>query len=296
MIIKFNTPTTVERYSFRGIDFLLKRDDLISFDFSGNKARKIDYLNQNFPKDIKTIVSYGSIQSNAMYSLAKFASLKEINFRYYANHIPKLLKDNPTGNLKKALECGMQLIQGYDNIKTNSNELFIKEGVAVKEAYYGISKLADELIEQLDKKEYQIFLPSGTGTTALFLSKALKEKKADNLKVYTTACVGGGDYLKEQFKELEENEEFYPTILESKKKYHFGKLYREFYHIWLELHKSCNIEFDLLYDPKGWITILDNKELFSNLVYIHQGGILGNTSMLDRYKYKYGEVDEDNKK
>jgi len=149
--------------------------------------------------------------------------------------------------------------------------------------------LAIELKEQLDDSKYQIFLPSGTGTTALFLSKALIEIKAYNLKVFTTACVGNREYLLKQFKELEPNENFYPTIIDTKKRYHFGKLYREFYQIWLELHKETGVEFELLYDPKAWITILEHKELFSNLVYIHQGGVLGNSSMQERYKRKYGE-------
>jgi 1-aminocyclopropane-1-carboxylate deaminase len=50
------------------------------------------------------------------------------------------------------------------------------------------------------------------------------------------------------------------------------------------------VEFDLLYDPHGWLTLLENPELFDNpLLYIHQGGLLGNESMLKRYERKYNE-------
>ena len=295
MSLNFNTPTPIEDYIFKNKTFLLKRDDLISKDFSGNKARKIAWYINNLPKNIDTIVSYGSIQSNAMYSLAKFANILGLNFRYYANHIPSFLKENPAGNYKDALKLGAKIVEGY-NIELKSNKYFIKEGIATKEAYFGIKNLAIELIGQLDSKEYQIFLPSGTGTTALFLSKALNELKAFNLKVYTTAVVGSSAYLLEQFKELEEDISFYPKILDTKKRYHFGKLYREFYLLWLELQKECRVEFDLLYDPKGWLAILENIEIFDNLVYIHQGGLLGNITMLDRYKKKFGELNEDNKK
>ena len=295
MSLNFNTPTPIEYCTFENKTFLLKRDDLISKDFSGNKARKIAWYINNLPKNIDTIVSYGSIQSNAMYSLAKFANILGLNFKYYANHIPPILKENPIGNYKEALKLGAKIVEGY-NIKLKSNEYFIKEGIATKEAYFGIKNLALELIEQLDNKEYQIFLPSGTGTTALFLSKALKELKAFNLKVYTTAVVGSSAYLLEQFKELEEDISFYPKILDTKKRYHFGKLYREFYLLWLELQKECRVEFDLLYDPKGWLAILENIKVFNNLVYIHQGGLLGNITMLDRYKKKFGELNENNKK
>jgi len=289
MFLNFNTPTPLEQFSFQNIPFLLKRDDLISCDFSGNKARKLDYYLHNIPDNIDTIVSYGSIQSNAMYSLAKFASLMGLHFRYYANHIPSYLQENPQGNLLYALNEGMELIEGYRNIVTKKNELLIKEGIATKEAYFGIEKLARELLEQVGEGEYQIFLPSGTGTTALFLSKALQKLGALHFKVYTVACVGSSDYLKDQWQELESDASFFPTIIETKKHYHFGKLYREFYQIWLELHKETGVEFELLYDPKAWIAILENRDLFSNLLYIHQGGVLGNLSMLPRYLRKYGE-------
>jgi len=292
MLLNFKTPTPIEKYTFRDKIFLLKRDDLISHDFSGNKARKIDYYLNNLPNNIDTVVSYGSIQSNAMYSIAKFCNILGLKFRYYANHIPSLLKDNPVGNYKMALDLGAKIIEGYDSLEVLENELYIKEGIATKEAYGGIEKLALELIEQLDNREYQVFLPSGTGTTALFLAKALKLHKAYNIKVFTTPVVGGREYLLEQFKELEVDENYYPTIIDTKKRYHFGKLYREFYLLWLELHKEIGLEFDMLYDPKGWMALLEHIDIFDNLVYIHQGGILGNATMLERYKRKY---DENNK-
>ena len=55
--------------------------------------------------------------------------------------------------------------------------------------------------------------------------------------------------------------------------------------------KQTNIEFDLLYDSLGWICFqkyinsLKNKDY--TFFYIHQGGLLGNISMLERYEYKY---------
>ena len=289
MPLIFNTPTPIEQYTFRDKTFLLKRDDLISQDFSGNKARKIDWYIDNLPKNLTTIVSYGSVQSNAMYSIAKFCNLLGIKFRYYANHIPNFLKDNPVGNYKMALDLGADIIEGYGSLEVVENELYIKEGIATKEAYSGIEKLALELIEQLDSKEYQLFLPSGTGTTALFLAKALKVHGADNIKLFTTPVVGSKEYLLEQFRELEADENYYPTIIDTKKRYHFGKLYREFYLLWLELQNEIGLEFDMLYDPKGWMALLEHIDKFDNLVYIHQGGILGNATMLERYKRKYDE-------
>ncbi len=284
MLFQLNIPTPLKKYQFKTFSFLLKHDDLIHKDFSGNKARKIYYYLNNLPQNITTIVSFGSVLSNAMYSLSVFAKAKGLHFRYYAHHIPKKLIENPSGNLLYALENGMELIEGYNKIIIKENELFINEGIANKEAYFGIELLAKELIKQLKAQKYTVFLPSGTGTTALFLSKAFKMLQANNFEVVTTPCVANSAYLKEQFFELESNEIFHPKIIDTKKRYHFGRLYQEFYQIWLELQKETKVEFDLLYDPKGWLALMEHKLYEKNLVYIHQGGGLGNETMKKRYK------------
>ena len=47
------------------------------------------------------------------------------------------------------------------------------------------------------------------------------------------------------------------------------------------------VEFDLLYDPIGWKSLLEHEEkLDGTPIYIHQGGLLGNVSMEERYKRK----------
>ena len=284
-----NSPIT--DIKFNDFNILVKRDDLLDKDFSGNKARKFYYYLQNDFPNIDTIVSYGSNQSNAMYSLSVLAKLKDWKFIYYTYHIPKTLQNNPDGNYKAALTNGMDLRvdENFDKTKLDlkENELFIDEGGAIKEASFGIKLLAKE-IEQYKKekniKDLEVFLPSGTGTTALYLQKFL------NLKVLTTPCVGDDKYLKQQWLELED-EKYHPTILTSSKKYHFGKLYKENYILWKELKEKTDIEFDLLYDPIGWRIFLDylSKNYSSNTtyLYIHQGGILGNSTMIKRYKYKY---------
>lgn len=158
---------------------------------------------------------------------------------------------------------------------------------------FGVKILAQE-IEQWQRENkietLNIFLPSGTGTTALFLQKNLPS----NI-VYTTPCVGDKSYLVEQFKLLESDTTRHPMVVTLSKKHHFGKLYLENYKIWLKLQLQTGVEFDLLYDPLGWRVLLSNEDILSTpTLYIHQGGILGNESMLPRYKRKYKElVNED---
>ena len=279
-----NSP--IEQITFNKQRYFIKRDDLLDVDFSGNKARKFYYfLKNDFPK-IKKIVSSGSAQSNAMYSLSVLCKFKNLEFDYYVDHIASFLKENPSGNYQSALKNKMNIKAESLPLTFEDDTLYINEGGAVKEASYGIEILANEIkiwAKENKIENLKVFLPSGTGTTALFLQKYLP------FEVLTCACVGNEEYLEKQFNELEIQN--HPTIIKTEKKYHFGKLYKEFYEIHNELLHQTNIEFDLLYDSLGWICFekyvnnLEDKNF--QFLYIHQGGILGNISMLKRYENKY---------
>lgn len=280
------TNSPIQKITFNNQKYFVKRDDLLNPDFSGNKARKFYYyLINDFP-NIKKIVSFGSAQSNAMYSLSVLCKLKGLKFDYYVDHIASYLKENPLGNYKYALENKMNIIENELPTYFDEETLFISEGGALKEASLGIEILANEIKTWAIENKIEnlkIFLPSGTGTTALYLQKYLP------FEVLTCACVGDEDYLKKQFLVLEKDN--HPTIIQREKKYHFGKLYKEFYEIHKELKKQTTIEFDFLYDNLGWIcfekyrnSLNDKNNIF---LYIHQGGLIGNISMLERYKFKY---------
>lgn len=279
-----NSP--VQKLNFNNYDIFVKRDDLLSVAFSGNKARKFHYFLQHNVSHIKKVVSFGSNQSNAMYSLSVLALLNSWEFTYYTDHISTFLEQNPIGNYKHALENGMKVKNRLYMPKTfDKDTLFISEGGAVLEAEFGIKNLAKEIEEfaaQNSIKQLEIFLPSGTGTTALFLQKNLP------FKVLTCSCVGDESYLRKQFSQLVDEKKFHPTILSASKKYHFGKLYKEFYLMHKRLKAQTGIEFELLYDSLGFIVLqkyLEENPL-KKILYIHQGGVLGNISMLQRYARK----------
>ncbi len=282
-----NSP--IHKIKFNDFEYFVKRDDLLDRDFSGNKARKFYYfLKHDFP-NIKKVVSHGSAQSNAMYSLSVLCKLKSWEFEYYVHHIPDFLKNNPNGNYKASLENKMKIYEKEVPKIFDNDTLFISEGGAIKEASFGIKGLAEEIIfwaKENNIKDLKVFLPSGTGTTALYLQKYLP------FEVLTCACVGDEKYLKKQFESLEDGT--FPTILAKRKKYHFGKLYKEFYTIHNELLEKTNIEFDLLYDSLGWIVFQEYMENNFNkdfkYIYIHQGGLLGNKTMIQRYKYKFERI------
>ena len=103
-------------FVFKGQFYHIKRDDLLR-PFEGNKARKFHYfLTNNFP-NITTVVSHGSNQSNAMYSLSVLSKMFNINSRYYVKYLSQKLKTNPTGNLKKSIKNKLKIIENEEIIK-----------------------------------------------------------------------------------------------------------------------------------------------------------------------------------
>ena len=370
-------------------------------EFNGNKARKLEYFLHAGLGGIKRVVSYGSSQSNAMYSLSVFAKMNSLEFHYVVSNLNSNLAENPIGNFKFALENGMKIyidknrrararalayelaglkeseIYGDDavnltdasdrngsnlskfneglgftdtnlsvknmpnsqaeivlnlqnlgrenlnkfdgsvklaganfgefvsyknsNLKksadqTSSNlsaaqdcfigdSLFINEGVWQPQAEAGFISQARQIERwaESEGKTVDIFLPSGTGTSAAFLAKHVK------FDVYTCPCVGDADYLKSEIEELTPNSKAH--ILPPPKKYHFGDLKPELYQIWREVCEQTGIEFELIYDPVGFLTMMANLGAFKNeILYIHQGGVLGNISQKLRYERKFKET------
>ena len=378
-------------------------------EFNGNKARKLEYFLHAGLGGIKCVVSYGSSQSNAMYSLSVFAKMNGLEFHYVVSNLNSNLAANPIGNFKFALENGMKIyidkdrragaralayelaglkeseiyggeavnltdgfgrnglnlknagelnlskfderlgfmdtnlsaknipnsqaeiapnLQNLDgenlskfdesakfagansgelvshknsNLKkfvdqTSSNlptaqdcfigdSLFINEGVWQPQAEAGFISQARQIERWADAegKTVDIFLPSGTGTSAAFLAKHVK------FDVFTCPCVGDADYLKSEIKALTPNSKV--RILPPPKKYHFGDLKPELYQIWREVCEQTGIEFELIYDPVGFLTMMANMGAFKNeILYIHQGGALGNISQKLRYERKIKET------
>lgn len=295
----------VDKVTFNNRTFFIKRDDLLHAFFSGNKARKFYSFLENDFSECEKLISYGSAQANSLFSLSALAKLKGWKFDFYVSHISDFMKQNPKGNYHAALKNGANIIEVESDetlehyldseILPNEKEyLFVPEGGRCQYAKKGIELLAQEIISWAEVNNitaFKVALPAGTGTTALFLQQSFIQQ-GSNVEVLTCACVGGDSYLKKQFFELCADESFHPTIIPSAKKYHFGKLYRKFYDIWQDLNAQASIEFELLYDPLGWLTLINYIESQNiptdyPILYIHQGGLLGNETMLPRYQRKY---------
>ena len=276
----------VSKIELEGREFLVKRDDLIDPHLAGNKYRKL-YILLNTPKDKLTkIISYGGTQSNAMLAISAMCKQKCWEFIYYTKTLSTQQKKLNDGNFFHSIELGMKHVELEEelykefisSLRPNLDEktFIIDQGGAVEEARIGLEVLAQEIRES-NLKVKSLATPSGTGTTALFLALALPE-----YKVYTTPCVGDAEYLKEQMQALEKIPDNL-IILKPEKKYHFAKPYPDFLRIYENL-LAAGIEFDLLYAPGMWKTLLEQTE--EEVLYIHSGGVTGNESMLKRYEKK----------
>lgn len=286
-------PSRIDTVQFRGRTFYIKRDDLIDTCLSGNKYRKLFTLIQTPKHTYKKIISYGGGQSNAMLAIACLCRSKGWEFHYYTKTLPKRIKDTAQGNLELAIKEGMivyevphesfqqkvEQLEAFSEVGT----LVISQGGADEIAKEGVAQLADEINmwkreKQLDK--LSVVLPSGTGTTALYLNEALDDKT----NVYTSVLVGDEAYQLEQWKRLSNGP--YPKIFPSKKKQKFAKPYDEYLAIHKELQDATGIIFDLIYAPRTWIEMCENIDEDETILYVHTGGVSGNKTMLERYAYK----------
>ena len=271
-------------------EFLVKRDDLFDPYLAGNKYRKLHTLLQTPKQNLKKIISYGGTQSNAMLAISAMCREKGWEFIYYTKPLNQTMKEQKNGNFFRALELGMhhreielelykEFISSLD-FMLEEGSFIVHQGGADRSAKEGLKVLAEEIREQRDEQNLDfksIATPSGTGTTALFLALNLPE-----YKIYTTPCIGDAEYLREQMSALHE----IPSnlvILESTKKHHFAKPYREFFEIYKKT-KDSGVEFDLLYAPAMWLALLEQTK--EKILYIHSGGVSGNESMLARYEKK----------
>ncbi|GGP73439.1 1-aminocyclopropane-1-carboxylate deaminase/D-cysteine desulfhydrase [Shewanella ulleungensis] len=312
----------VQQILFEQRRIFVKRDDLLHPDFSGNKARKFYHFLSKDYSHITHLVGSGSAQANSLYSMSVLAKQRGWRFDYYVSHLNDFIIQHPMGNYAAAIANGANIIdvsqlqQAFQyqqmhlddvvkkiieaNYSRHCSLLHIPEGGRCEYAESGLAMLATEVIDwaQLNNlTELKVFLPSGTGTTAAYLNKQLKLQLANNnitrlnLEVITCSTVGGDEYLIQQFSELVDKE-YYPTVVNDGHKYHFGKLTKRCFDMWKSVCVS-GIEFELLYDPVGFLVLKDylakHSQWQGDIVYLHQGGVLGNQTMLPRYQRKFAK-------
>lgn len=109
----------VTKHILYGRKIHLIRDDLLNVNgISGNKIRKLAYFMNDphsIPDTTNTVVSFGGCQSNAMVAISQLVNNlnsirnNKLQFIYFTKYLSPSVMSNPIGNLKDALDLGMQV-------------------------------------------------------------------------------------------------------------------------------------------------------------------------------------------
>jgi 1-aminocyclopropane-1-carboxylate deaminase len=286
-------PSVIEPFALNGTTFFIKHDEQIHPLLSGNKYRKLYTLINTPSKTYHTLYSYGGIQSNAMLSLAALSQMKGWVFNYICKSIPRHLKEEPHGNYAHALALGMQVqeveakqyAQAIEQLQhlDDPHRCLVPQGGADPKAEQGIRILAEEILQwqhQQGIKQLRVVTPSGTGTTAYYLAGAMPTNE-----IVTTAVVGTSAYLYEQMHQLGP----LPTnltVLPKAKGLRFAQPDERLLQTY-EVLLDAGLEIDLLYGTTMWHTMLAQLSNSKQpIMYLHSGGLLGNKSMLERYRFE----------
>jgi 1-aminocyclopropane-1-carboxylate deaminase len=190
-----------------------------------------------------SVVSYGGSQSNAMLALAAVVHYqntrlslndddpKKKRFVYYTKRLPRFLKNQPSGNLFRAISLGMELVElspdDYNSLfgserggsgdeapiqldpPTPGDSLWIPQGGACGMAVTGTRLLAQEILQfwakNGTKQPLSVCIPGGTCSTAVLVHKALKDLQSAvpddgklDVEVVVVPCVGDKAYARRQ--------------------------------------------------------------------------------------------------
>ena len=182
------------------------------------------------------------------------------------------------------------------------------QGGAAEDAEAGVKRLAGELAAAWDGSDggvsgdiarfaegqrLVVAVPSGTGTTALFLARHLRHN--DAITVLAVPCVGPASYLRRQMQRLDHATGAvgaFPNVLEGRKPAPFGEPRAELLKVWRQLQEDSELYVDLLYGARTWEVLFeswrrpDGPFAGAQVLYYHTGGLEGVSSQLNRYKHK----------
>jgi len=276
---------------------------------SGNKALKLFHFYDNYEtkyRHVRRVISRGGNFSNAMYAIYQMCLDHGWQFIYYT--------DEPSSDYWMTTELhgstfGKVFLSSRDNNMTvemrnieryesdvvleqkRDDTLIVERGGASIEAKQGVDLLGEFLTREIGSEPTNILLPSGTGTTSLFLSRYLSENQPMT-KLWTVPCVGRTCYLYDQMQDTFPDRAWIETnihCIESKSKFRrFAQPHPQVYHFWKEFKELYDIELDLIYAPKTLLSFVDKLKEQPELaeqkwIYIHTGGEAGNVSQLRRY-------------
>lgn len=311
-----NIPTPIQKISFTGKSFFIKRDDFTGMETSGNKIRKLEYLlNQAKNEKADYIFTCGGEQSNHARATAFAAAslrMKSKLFLWGKN------SSNADGNLflDKVLGCEFRFlsknefgnantIMAQEKIsfeKRGKKVFLIPEGGSSPLGIWGYIHAIEEMqIQNIFKQCNAIVTASGSGgTTAGLLVGALLFNQ--NIKIFAVNVLYLKDEIKNKIFSLAEQaiKDFrLPVKLDEKRLEILDGYSQEGYkHISddkLSLIKKFARHTGIILDPaytgKAFKAYHDNflSARTSKTLFIHTGGLYGVFSKRKKYLLNFVE-------
>ncbi|MFK5891403.1 MAG: pyridoxal-phosphate dependent enzyme [Flavobacteriaceae bacterium] len=296
-----NEPLNWSLASNKGVTVVIKREDLLHPEVSGNKFRKLKYnLIKAKADGYDTLLTYGGAFSNhiaataAAGNLFNFKTIGVIRGNELGDDLEKTLAQNPT--LKLAHKYGMRFkfVSRSDyRLKTTSefiDKLHLEFGKFYNVPEGGTNNLAIKGCEEILKPEDDLFdficVAAGTGGTISGLINSSKRHQ----KVLGFPALKG-DFLNNDIKKLIRPKNNWQLICD----YHFGgyaKISKELVTFINNFKSETGLSLDAIYTGKMLFGIADllQKDYFkkgSKILAIHTGGMQGNIGMNTLLKKKY---------
>ncbi len=269
------------------IELIIKRDDLIHSDISGNKWRK---LALNFKEAIdlgyNQVLTFGGVYSNHIAACAKAGEV------FGLKTVGVIRGDEGVSNpsIDKARSNGMIIdfvsrseYQQKQNqefqkllLSKHGKSYIIPEGGANENGVKGCESILEEINFEFDI----VSLSAGTGTTA---SGILRQLSKQDCLVFSALKNGG--FLKEEILKWQNGNNKSLHVIEQ---YHFGgyaKLKPELLSFMKRFHEEYGIALDQVYTAKAMYGLFemisaDQFKKGSRILFIHTGGLQGNSSIM----------------
>lgn len=285
----------------KGIQFFVKRDDLLHPEVSGNKWRKLKYnLIEAKKQNNRTLLTLGGAFSNHIAAVAAAGALFDFETIGIIRG-EKIQPLNPT--LAFAERCGMKLRyidraqyrkrnqpEFVENLKKEYGDFyFLPEGGTNNLAMKGTAEIIDELARDLPQPPDFICIPVGTGGTAggVISQAAIKFPKT---KIVCFPALKG-DFIKNEIEFLLQRKE---NNWHLQTDYHFGgyaKWNNNLIGFINSFKTNFNIPLEPLYTGKMFFGIFDltKKDFFpegSTIVAVHTGGLQG----IKGFNQRFGDI------
>ena len=280
-------PIDLPEFKKANVEVLVKRDDLIHPEISGNKLRKLKYnIEHMIEIDRKGILTFGGAYSNHLLATAALCN---------KNKIPSIgivrgdeLGPSSNNILKRCTELNMELLfvsrneykkrEDTDYIekiqRTHSDYWVVPEGGSNQYGVKGCKEIMKETPNDFDG----VFLAQGTTTTSCGILLSLPK----NTRLHAVPVLKGFDSLGEM-KKRTGNDRTWNEIknqIEIHSEYHFGgygKYTKDLLEFIRKIYRETNLPLDPVYTGKAFYALFDNvingKLNNKRILFIHTGGL-----------------------